>query len=70
MAITLELSADDVGATVGVVAVYNESSGVFEAFVSDEQWPTLQKELDAAGVPYKFALAGSERLSAHNGANW
>jgi hypothetical protein len=70
MAITLELSTDDVGAGVGVVATYNEASGVFEAFVSDEQWPMLQKELDAAGVPYKFAIAGSDRLSARNGANW
>jgi hypothetical protein len=70
MAITLELSSDDVGAAVQVVAVYNHDSGVYEAFVSDEQWPTLQAELDAAGVPYKFALAGSGRLSARNGANW
>ncbi|MGT2477292.1 hypothetical protein [Paraburkholderia terrae] len=70
MAITLELSSDDVRSTVQVVAVYNRDSGVYEAFVSDEQWPTLQEELDAAGIPYKFSLAGSGRLSARNGANW
>jgi hypothetical protein len=70
MAITLELMTDDIGATVDVVAIYNQNSGVYEAFVSDERWSTLQDELDAAGVPYKFALAGSSRLSARNGANW
>jgi len=37
MAITLELSTGNIGATVEVVAIYNEASGVFEAFVSDEQ---------------------------------
>jgi hypothetical protein len=70
MAITLEVLADDVGSIAGVVSTFNEASGVFEAFVSDEQWPMLQKELDAAGVPYKFAIAGTDRLSARNGANW
>ncbi len=70
MTITLQLSTENVGAIVEAGAVYNEASGVFEAFVSDEQWATLHIELDSAGVPYKFALAGSERLFARNGADW
>jgi hypothetical protein len=70
MAVTLELSTDDVGSTISVVAVYNHESGVYEAFVSDDEWPALQVELDAAGVAYKFSFTGSGRLSARNGAEW
>ena len=70
MTITLQLLTDDTDVTAELGLIYNEASGVFETFVSDEQWSILQNELDAAGVPYKFALAGSERLSARNGASW
>jgi hypothetical protein len=70
MGITLELSTDEVGPSVDVVATYDQESGVYEAFVSDAQWPDLQRKLDAAGVPYKFALSASSELTACNGADW
>jgi hypothetical protein len=46
------------------------SQAIWDAMVSDLQWPAIKGRLDSARVPYKAADPSGTDLIAYNGADW